>query len=830
MFQNININVDTGYIDENEIKTKRIKQNFIKENLSKQNIILYLISFMVSTVQFGNGLAPFAIAIIAAMLSNNIPIIITYLLTCIGTFIGFGGSGLLIYILTSLILVAFSIFLTPKIDESTNQKNLTPHLIVSCFIVQVLKIMMGPVLIYDVLLAVVYTIVTVIFYKIFLSSVLVIKESKIKKAFSIEEIIGTSLMVAIAVSAFKDITIFNYSVRNILSVFIVLFLGWQNGMLIGATSGVIIGSVIAVVQNGDPILIAAFAISGMIAGLLNKIGKIGVIIGFILGTVILTYVANGNTESIIMIQEILIASIGLLATPKNIKINIEDMFDHFKYLPKAPTNRLEPTTDMAYKLNNVSNAISEVAKSYKEAAATVLEDEEIEEERNKEIFVTELENNIADLKDNVIYDDLINEDSPIVNDIFKFLIDINEINVEQLIKIFENHNNYILGFDDSELSKKITEEIEKMVKAINSSYRISKLNFIWKKKIIENKEAMGTQLDGISKTISDIAEGINKDLDQENVMTEKEKIKKLLEQKNIIAEDINIKKQKNNKLEVTLYIKPCNEYEDNNSLEVEECLADKIRPILSKFFKQELDIQLVDCAIQNDKEICYFKYTSKNKYSLQIGLAKTTKNGSPVSGDTSLKMKLQDGKQLIAISDGMGSGPNARKSSRIATQMLKRLLGSGFNKETSLDIINSNMCLNSEDDSYATLDIAIFDLFEGNVEFIKSGASPTYIKNRKHVDIIKNLTLPAGILNDIDLKISDRDLEENEILVMCSDGIIESNTEYENKDLWLKYLLEEMDTQNPQKIADIILAESIDNNFGIPKDDMTVIVCKLVKN
>lgn len=828
MFQNIN--VDTGYIDENEIKTKRIKQKFIKENLSKQNIILYLISFMVSTVQFGNGLAPFAIAIIAAMLSNNIPIIITYLLTCIGTFIGFGGSGLLIYILTSLILVAFSIFLTPKIDESTNQKNLTPHLIVSCFIVQVLKIMMGPVLIYDVLLAVVYTIVTVIFYKIFLSSVLVIKESKIKKAFSIEEIIGTSLMVAIAVSAFKDITIFNYSVRNILSVFIVLFLGWQNGMLIGATSGVIIGSVIAVVQNGDPILIAAFAISGMIAGLLNKIGKIGVIIGFILGTVILTYVANGNTESIIMIQEILIASIGLLATPKNIKINIEDMFDHFKYLPKAPTNRLEPTTDMAYKLNNVSNAISEVAKSYKEAAATVLEDEEIEEERNKEIFVTELENNIADLKDNVIYDDLINEDSPIVNDIFKFLIDKNEINVEQLIKIFENHNNYILGFDDSELSKKITEEIEKMVKAINSSYRISKLNFIWKKKIIENKEAMGTQLDGISKTISDIAEGINKDLDQENVMTEKEKIKKLLEQKNIIAEDINIKKQKNNKLEVTLYIKPCNEYEDNNSLEVEECLADKIRPILSKFFKQELDIQLVDCAVQNDKEICYFKYTSKNKYSLQIGLAKTTKNGSPVSGDTSLKMKLQDGKQLIAISDGMGSGPNARKSSRIATQMLKRLLGSGFNKETSLDIINSNMCLNSEDDSYATLDIAIFDLFEGNVEFIKSGASPTYIKNRKHVDIIKNLTLPAGILNDIDLKISDRDLEENEILVMCSDGIIESNTEYENKDLWLKYLLEEMDTQNPQKIADIILAESIDNNFGIPKDDMTVIVCKLVKN
>lgn len=42
------------------------------------------------------------------------------------------------------------------------------------------------------------------------------------------------------------------------------------------------------------------------------------------------------------------------------------------------------------------------------------------------------------------------------------------------------------------------------------------------------------------------------------------------------------------------------------------------------------------------------------------------------------------------------------------------------------------------------------------------------------MDVIKNITLPAGILNNIELKISDRDIEENEILVMCSVGIAES--------------------------------------------------------
>ena len=62
---------------------------------------------------------------------------------------------------------------------------------------------------------------------------------------------------------------------------------------------------------------------------------------------------------------------------------------------------------------------------------------------------------------------------------------------------------------------------------------------------------------------------------------------------------------------------------------------------------------------------------------------------------------------------------------------------------------------------------------------------------------------------------------------MCTDGVIESNTEYISKELWIKYLLEDMQTTDAQKIADIILSEAIDNNYGKQKDDMTVIVAKI---
>lgn len=169
-------------------------------------------------------------------------------------------------------------------------------------------------------------------------------------------------------------------------------------------------------------------------------------------------------------------------------------------------------------------------------------------------------------------------------------------------------------------------------------------------------------------------------------------------------------------------------------------------------------------------------------------------------------------------------------ASQIAIKMLQRLLSSGFDKDTSIELINSTLANTiTEEDSFATLDIAILDLYSGNIEFIKNGACPTYIKEYKNVEIIKALSLPAGILENINLVVYDKTLEENNILVMCSDGIMESTTEYKNKELWVKDILEEIKTDNVQKIADIITKEAIDNSYGVVKDDMTIIVAKFSK-
>lgn len=820
MFQNINSDVEEIIED---VQSENKKNTVYKKVFSKQNIVLYIISFMISTVGISTDVAPFAISVLASCLSNSIPIGIVYVLTCIGTLIGLGTDQFLQYILTSLVFVAITMIKKPSYDENGKAK-LTIKLAIACLIVKIGQLFFNEFLVYDLLQGIMYTIATCVFYKIFSSSMSVIKDFKIKKAFSAEEVIGASLLIAIAIAGFKDISIFSYSLKNILSVLIVLILGWQNGVLIGATSGITIGVVLGIIGQGDIMQVAAYAISGMVAGLLNRFGKPGVIAGFLIGNGILSYVATGNAISIIMIQEILIASIGLLAVPKRIRINIEDMRDKTKYLPVAAERKIEQNKDTIYQLNNVSEAISEMAKSYKEVAATVLEDDEINLEENKEKFIQEFRNNIIDLENNILYEELIDESNSILDDIFIYLLSKESIEKKGLLEILENHNNYILEIEDDYTGNKTKNDINNIIKAINNSYRISKINFIWKKKIDENKKTMGDQLEGISKTISSIAKNISK---KEPKNREKE-LEELLIKKGIEIISIKINEEANGRKEIEVKTKVC----DTNI--IEECNSEKIQKILSKMYNEEIVLEKNICPLSNnilvdENDCCYFKFVSKDKYTVKIGISKTTKSNSEISGDSSIRVKLNDGKHLIAISDGMGSGPSAKKSSKLAIQMLKKLLISGFDRKTSIELINSSMCLNSQEDSYATLDISILDLYKGNIEFIKSGAAPTYIKNKKNIAVIKSSSLPTGIINEIDLTVYDKDIENNDILVMCSDGIIDSKEEYDNKDLWLKFLLEDIETTDPQKISEIILNEAIDNNYGKPKDDMTVVVLRFEK-
>ena len=828
MFQNIAKDYAEDQFEDVKLNKKDNMKNIVKRLFAKQNLILYLITFMVSMVGFSSNnlifsIVPFGLALIAATFSNGQAIGIMYILSLIGTFLRFGTNNLLTYIATSLMFFILVLIVRPRVQENVNEKRrIGGHLFFSVVIVQVVPLFFRTFYVFDLLTSIMLGMTTYIFYKIFVSSISLIREFSTKKAFTIEEVMGTSLLLSIAISAFGDFNILGFSIKNILSILIVLILGWKNGILVGATGGITIGVVLGIIGGSEPVMIAVYAVSGMIAGLLNRFGRIGVIVGFIIGNVVIAYAANGNSVPLIMFQEILIASLGLLAVPKRMQINIEDLFGATKLLPETTGRNLEENKDTVYKLNSISETIFDMAESYQEAAATILSEDELKEQErsNIEIFMEEFRNNLEGLEDNMLYDTMYDVSEEFMMDIFEILLEKDIITEKDFIKVLADHNQYIVGFEDT--SQKAKEDVYKVVKALNYSYRVSKLNFIWKKKMDESKKNVSMGLKGVSEAISKMAVEI--DQKEEDIFAnEKEEIIKLLEQKEIHIKDINIKKANSGRYTVGVYTDIC------ENIDGTQCDIKKIGKIISKVLNEKMIIQDQECGLRLNKNECKFTYMSEDKYSVQIGMAKSTKAGSPVSGDSSIHIKLNDGKYLLAISDGMGSGPDAMKSSKIAIKMLERLLTAGFEKDVSMKLINSTLSANTSEDMYATLDIQILDLFNGNMEFIKNSACPTYIKRNREVQLLKSVSLPTGILNNVDLVVYDYDLQDGDILVMCSDGIIDSNKEYLNKQLWLKYLLEDIQTDDAQKIADIIIGEAIDNDFGVQKDDMTVIVAKVTK-
>ena len=698
---------------------------------------------------------------------------------------------------------------------SKNEKTiLTKRIFFSSLIVNIIKILINNVLIYDILTALCMSILVAIFYKIFANSMIVLTNYNEKMAFSIEEVLGASLLLSVSLCALGDLSILGFSIRNVLSIFIVLVLGWKNGILIGTTAGATIGVTLGIIANSEPSVVAAYAISGMIAGVLNKLGKIGVICGFVLGNIVLSYVATGLAINVILLKEILIAGIALLAVPKNINLKIEDIIGDKKLLPIGGEKRLNKSKETIEKLNSVSDAVKKMAYTYKNAAATVIDEKDIQE-KNKQKFIAEFLNNTENMEDNILYDITENVEGKIIDDIFLLLLEKQYINEKDLINILAKNNNYVIGFDDNEKGK--NRDIEKMVNAINSAYRISKMNFVWTKKLNEEKKNFETQLNGVSKAISEIAEDINKEIDNSDINIEKEEqIKVLLKQKGIFIQEIDINKKNEDRYRINMY------FEDNLKPREEK----EVLSVVSQVLGEKVIFQNIE-EEKNENSIKY-EIISDDKFLIDIGIANQTKEGMTVSGDSIIKEKLKDGKYLLAISDGMGSGPEAKKSSKIVTTMLKRLLNSGFEKDISVELINSNL-LNVSDEVFATLDIAIVDLYNGKIELIKNGACPTYVKNNKKIQIIKSLTLPTGIINKINTDIFDRDIDSNDIMVMISDGIMDSNIEYKNKELWIKYLLEDIETTNAQKIANIIIKEAIDNNYGKIKDDMSIITCKFIK-
>lgn len=226
-------------------------------------------------------------------------------------------------------------------------------------------------------------------------------------------------------------------------------------------------------------------------------------------------------------------------------------------------------------------------------------------------------------------------------------------------------------------------------------------------------------------------------------------------------------------------------------------------------------------SIVSTKKAYYVIYEQTN-YKVMSGYAVLSKNKEEISGDSYTVETADDGRAIMAIADGMGTGEAAACKSRLVIELVESLFENGYDSMAIPDMINSAI-IESKSDEPVTMDIVELNLDNGMGHVIKMGGAASFILRNGKVIILRPSSLPAGVIEEVEEDVWEQQFEDGDYIIMVSDGVVDCLPFYD-KESKLAEILEKMKCRNPQKMAEHIMSECRyfcgDDNM----DDMTVLV------
>lgn len=346
-----------------------------------------------------------------------------------------------------------------------------------------------------------------------------------------------------------------------------------------------------------------------------------------------------------------------------------------------------------------------------------------------------------------------------------------------------------------------------MINSINSMMASYNEYFSSINNLDTSRILIANQLNGVSKLLSSLSDEVNLnfrfDYKYDSTIIEE------LMYKNVICFDVSI-------YEKDVYNKYVNLVIKSDTIN-----EDAITKVVSKILKVKMQVQTIEESDINNASVVSL-VTSPN-YEVVYGGSAINKSGKLISGDSKCLIKIDDGKYMVSICDGMGSGNSANKISGLTISLIENFYKAGFDSDTIINSINKLLSL-SEDEKFSTIDLCIIDAKKNTYDFIKLGATTSYLKRENNVtETIISSGLPVGVLEDVRPHTIKKLISPFDILIMLSDGVTDS---FEGK-LDLEMYISSLDIINPQTLSETILNKAIELSEGIARDDMTVICVRL---
>ncbi|MBR5903175.1 MAG: SpoIIE family protein phosphatase [Clostridia bacterium] len=139
-----------------------------------------------------------------------------------------------------------------------------------------------------------------------------------------------------------------------------------------------------------------------------------------------------------------------------------------------------------------------------------------------------------------------------------------------------------------------------------------------------------------------------------------------------------------------------------------------------------------------------------------------------VCGDCCKHLITSDRRQIVILSDGMGTGEGAARLSTACSDAIIGLVQAGVSLPAAARALTGVLEANVDSSGFATLDMVEIDLFSGQCVFVKFGAQPSYIVRGGKVQRIWKQSLPAGLGGEG--AVMSCMLDADDMIIMMTDG------------------------------------------------------------
>ncbi len=786
-----------GYASVVQQKSKGGRANAILDYLNKTSLIILPAAFLLGRISLLGGLMPFGIALYAATLGLNI----NRIMISVAIFAGMLTTGATIQLYTAIVaMLLFNAMNIPFKKSPGSPLRIGIIAFSGVLLPEMVLTYLQGFLMYDVIKSFINGFIIFALVFVFKNVLEVLGNPSRRYSLTNEEILSIAIACALAVGGLGGWSILGVSIRNILCIIIILIFSFKTGSGNGAAIGVIVGTVISVSSNSSPLIIASYAFCGLLSGILRNMGKIGSCVGVLMGNALLTFYTSGSTEVLVFLYEIIVSIVIFMLIPEKAMESVVTKFD--KSLAargdkKGYSLRIKEIT--VDKLNKFSQAFGEMARTFDEISETKA--------------ITE-KHDITAIFDRVA--DRVCKDCSLCAHCWEQ----NFLNTYQIMfKIVEklDGKGWIEQKDIPEYFLERCERVDEFVKAVNNVFELFKVDMVWRSKIGESRGLVSQQLRSMSTIISNLANELNTDISFKDDL--ENQIVLELTKAGIKNADAVVYENKYGKYEMTLTYRGCGGKRS--------CIS-SVEKIISDIVGRKMVKEGSECGLNSKTNICSVRLNEEEIFKVITGVARMAKDEKHVSGDNYTFLNTGDGKYISALSDGMGTGHKACMQSKATVNLIEQFMESGFDKDTTVRLINSILVLRSTDDSFATIDISVVDLYQGEVEFCKVGAAPTFIKRAEYVEILRAASLPAGILSEVEVELIHKKVSSGDFVIMLSDGIIDAFKDCPDGVKEVQNLLQAMDSKNPQKIADDLMDAALSRcPRKEPVDDMLVLVSKI---